>query len=410
MSWIVRNWHLKLGAVALATVLYTGLVFSGSFTDGRISGVPIQRINQPSGAYVISQELPAVEVHYRRSREVAETVNENSFAATVDLSRYDMQRPGQPQSLPVSVSPLVSGVHVLDVTPATVKVTLDRLGSKEVDVVVDHGTVPDGLELGTPRLSSPTVTARGPSSFVSQVARAEAVVSIDASGIDIHRQVELKPVDASGAVVQSVELNPSVVTVDISVEQILTNKTLPVSVKLAGTPAAGYAITQVVTSPLTVTLRGAPTALSVVTDVATEPISVDGLTTSRSFTAKLVIPSGLQLAPDEPASVSVKVTVTAEEASRTYLVGVTCTGAPAGGSCLPRIGQLAMTLSGPAPALANLKASDITPVVDVSGLSPGSHTLTPTVTLPTGVSLISFAPAQVTVEVVAPTASPSPGA
>ena len=36
MRFLLRNWHLKLSAVLLATVLYTGLVFSGSFSDADI--------------------------------------------------------------------------------------------------------------------------------------------------------------------------------------------------------------------------------------------------------------------------------------------------------------------------------------------------------------------------------------
>ena len=94
MAWIFRNWQLKLGAVALATILYTGLVFSGSFTEARIAGVPIQRINQPSAAYVITQQLDPVEVHYRRSQDAVGLINQNSFAATVDLSKYNMTQPG----------------------------------------------------------------------------------------------------------------------------------------------------------------------------------------------------------------------------------------------------------------------------------------------------------------------------
>jgi hypothetical protein len=141
IGWIVRNWQLKLGAAALATILYTGLVFSGSFTDARIGGVPIQRINQPSGAYVITQTLSPVEVHYRRSQDATEPVTVDSFAATVDLANYDMQRPGQPQSLPVAVRSLATGVSILDSTPQQVTVTLDVLSSREVDVKVDHGQV-----------------------------------------------------------------------------------------------------------------------------------------------------------------------------------------------------------------------------------------------------------------------------
>lgn len=409
MRWIVRNWQLKLGAIALATILYTGLVYSGSFTDARIGGVPIVRINQPSGAYVISQDPPTLEVHYRRSSDVVETINEKSFAATVDLQQYDMQRPGQPQSLRVTVSSLVSGVHVLDATPSFVTVTLDRLGSKDVNVVVDHGQVPPGLDVGTPRLSSTTVTARGPSSFVSQVARAVASVQIDASGIDVHRQVDLTPVDASGATVRFVELTPGVVTVDIAVVQTETNKTVPVTVDLSGTPAAGYAITRVSPDPVTITLRGAPSDLASITEVATTPISVGGLTASRSFDAKVVVPGGLSLAAGQPSSVAVRVEVTPEQASRTFLVGVSCTGVAAGSICLPQVGQVAMTLSGTAPALDALQIGQITPVLDVTGLAPGVYQITPTVTLPSGITLVGFSPAQVSVQITAPSPSPTPG-
>ncbi len=408
MGWLVRNWQLKLGAVALATILYTGLVFSGSFTEARIGGVPIARINQPSGAYVITQDLGTVEVHYRRSSDAQAIINQNNFAATVDLSKYDMDQPGTPQSLPISVNSLASGVDVLDVNPTRVTVTLDVLASKEVNVVVDHGQVPDGLELGTTTLSVTTVMARGPSSFVSQVARAEARVPIDASGIDVHRQVDLQPVDAAGIVVRSVDLTPSVVTVDIPVDQTETNKTVPVSVSLTGTPGAGYLIDQVASNPLTITLRGTPSSLASVTNVLTEAVSVDGLTASRSFSTKVILPPDLQLAEGSPESVTVQITMSAAQASQTFQVGVTCTGLAAGTSCLPQTDQIAMTLSGPQPALAALDISQITPVLDVSGLSPGSHQVTPTVSLPNGISLVGFSPAQVTVVIAQPTPAPSP--
>src|ERR1700693_4424496 len=113
MRWILRNWELKLGALGLATVLYTGLVFSGSFTEARLAGVTIQRINQTNGAYVITPALPTVQVSYREARDAVGVVTTDSFAATVDLSKYDMQRAGQPQSLEVQVRSLATGVTAL---------------------------------------------------------------------------------------------------------------------------------------------------------------------------------------------------------------------------------------------------------------------------------------------------------
>jgi YbbR domain-containing protein len=409
MLWILRNWELKLGALGLATIVYTGLVFSGSFTEARISGVAIQRINQPNGAYVITQELPSVQVSYRQARDADAAVTTGSFAATVDLSKYDMQRAGQPQSLDVHVQSLATGITALDFSPAQVTVNLDLLDQNTVPVIVDRGTVPPGLELGTPTLSVDEVTARGPRSRVSQVVRAVARVSIDASGIDFNDPVHLIPVDAAGQPVSSVDLSPDVVDVHITVSTKETSKTVPVRPQVTGNPVAGYQVGVVSATPEVLTLQGAPEALSKVTSVATEPISVEGLSANRTFSVAAVLPAGVHLLEDQPARVSVAVAIGPIQASRTFLVGVACTNVPAGSTCLPQQSQISMVLSGPQPALTALKASAFTPSLDVSGLAPGSYLVTPTITLPTGISLVSFSPGQVRVTIAGPSAPPGGG-
>jgi len=67
-----------------------------------------------------------------------------------------------------------------------------------------------------------------------------------------------------------------------------------------------------------------------------------------------------------------------------------------------------LTVGGPAPAIAALKAAQITPFVDVGGLAPGSYQLAPSVTLPAGISQVAFAPPEVPVVIARPTPSPSP--
>jgi YbbR domain-containing protein len=410
MSWLIRNWELKLGAAGLATILYTGLVFSGSFADGRLPGVPIQRINQPNGAYVITQDLPTVEVHYRQSRDTTGVPNTGSFAATVDLSQYDMQRAGQPQSLPAQVSSLADGVSVLDYSPTTVTLTLDLLSSKDVDVRVVHGPVPQGLELGTPNISVTSVSARGPSSLVSQVVSAQASINIDASGIDFQGPVELQPVDANGDPVPSVDLTPSSVVVRVPVTTQETNKTVPVVPRIIGTPAAGFQVRALTVTPAALTVRGTPELLANLTELSTEAINLKGLSAATTFSVKPGLPAGIRLVGDAPASVAVKVDIGPAISSKTFLVGVVCRNVPAGDTCLPQVSQISMTLAGSLPALTALKASSFTPTLDVTGLSPGTHSVTPTVSLPAGISLIAFAPGQVTVVISAPSPSPTPAA
>jgi YbbR domain-containing protein len=158
-----------------------------------------------------------------------------------------------------------------------------------------------------------------------------------------------------------------------------------------------------------VTIFGAPDAVEEVTEVTTEPLAVGGANADLELDATLVLPDGTRTAQDAAAPV-VSVTIGASVATRTYLVGVNCEGAPDGSACLPQQGQLSVTLRGPAGALADLDPADLTPTLDASGLGPGNHDLTPTFSLPNGVNLVSVSPGSVTVQIVPPaTPTPAPG-
>ena len=65
MALLLRNWPLKLGALLLSVLLYAGLVYSGSFTEQQITGVPIRATNQPLNTYLLTGELGTVDVGYR---------------------------------------------------------------------------------------------------------------------------------------------------------------------------------------------------------------------------------------------------------------------------------------------------------------------------------------------------------
>lgn len=410
MSWLVRNWHLKLGALALATVLYTGFVYSGSFSESSISGIPVLGINQPDAVYPLTQDLGTVDIDYRIATDADVRIQPDSFSVTVDLSDYDMDLAPSPQSLPITVRPVGDGLDVVDYTPKTVAVQIDRIGQKEVPVVVDRGTVPDGLAIGTPQVSESTVVAIGPESKLSLVERAVARVQIFASGIDVNRQVDLQPVDVDGRQVDLVELNPGTVNVSIDVRTVETTKTVPVRPVLTGSVADGYEITGVIPRPSVVTLFGQPDVLAGVKEVPTKAISIAGLTSSTSLDTELDLPADTRLASDTEAQV-VRITIQASTASRTFLVGIGCDNVADGLACLPAIGQLSLVLSGPAATLASIQAGDLLTVVDVAGLGPGRYSLTPEVTLPPDTELVSISPGSVSVTLTAPatpTPSPSP--
>ena len=407
MAWLFRNWGLKLGALALATILYTGLVFSGSFTEQNFPGVPVTTLAQPEGTYLLSQQLGTVDIRYRIASDAPARVTVESFSVTVDLDAYDMSQAPRLQALPISVRPVSDGLTVLSYSPRTVSVAIDRLGEARVRVAVDSGEVPDGLEISTPRLSVRQVTASGPESLLHRVDRALATVRIDESGIDCCGQVALVPVDIDGRRVDSVELDPATVRVEIDVSTIETSRTVPIRPLLAGAPAVGFEVGTVTAEPSVVTLRGAPDVLAAIAEVLTEPISLAGSDSTLRAPGTLVVPPGARLADPADAEPTIVIEIRETIATRTLLLGVVCSGEPAGSACLPQITQLAVTVRGTVSALDALDPADLTPILDVTGLGPGDHVVQPAVTLPSGVTLLSVSPASVTVTIVAP-ATPAP--
>jgi len=410
MRFLLRNWHLKLSALLLATVLYTGIVFSGAFDEATIQ-VRIEQVNQPANSYVLTGDLGFVQVRYRAAQELlGNVVAEAAFVARVDLSSYDMDDAPAPQVLDVEVRSLNESIEVLSVEPATVRVEIDRRDQRMVPVEVDFGTVPDGLEVDPPELSENEVQVRGPASVVAQVDRVVALVNIDASGIDFDRPVTVVPVDIEGQPigVGLVEAEPQTISVRIDVQAVEETRTVPVRPDIDGTPAPGFALEALTVDPSVVTLRGLPADLADIPEVVTEPLSIDGLSEDQEFEAQLVLPDDVELVDAEPV-VTVGVTLVPSVSSRTFVVGVICENAGSN-ACLPGIEQLSLTLSGPGDALSGLEGSDLTPVIDAAGLAPGSYSLNPIIpALPEGVELIGISPGAVPVTIVAPqTPTPEP--
>jgi YbbR domain-containing protein len=412
MQFIFRNWQLKLGALGLATILYTGIVFSGSFEERELT-IPVETANQPDNTFLLTGGVGSVTVRYRAIAASIGGIGAEDFVAEVDLGEYDMDRAPEAQELPIAVRAIPEEVDVSCVEPCTVNVQLDLVDVRTVPVRVEVGAMPQGLTAESPEVDIGDVQVRGPRSLVRLVDRAVARVRVDASGIDVDGPVALVAVDIEGQPVEDVELTPESVAVHVAVQAIETNKTVPVRPDFGadpadGTPAPGFALESLSVEPSLVTIRGLPSVLSDVEEVLTAPLSIAGATSDQTLDAELALPPETRLAD---ASASTTVTVTASivpsVTSRTFITGVACTGAGSN-ACLPGFDQVAVTFSGPADVLSGLSAADVTVVLDVSGLPPGQHTVAAGVPgLPSGVDVVSVSPASVPVTIQAP-ATPAP--
>ena len=399
------NWTLKIGALLLAIILYVGMVAlqSTQVWPGRVS---IGQVNQSETAFLIKPDpMPTVgDIRYIAPADVP--VTKDSFSATIDLKNAKI---GANDSTLVNVQLTAEDtrIQIIDYQPQQVKVTLDPVVSKTVQIKVDPGILPTGLSLGPQTLSVPQVQAQGPSTLVSQVVRAVAQVHIDASGLDVNDDVPLLAVDANGNTVNDVTLSPSSVQVRIQIGSQLRSETVPVNPVTKGSPAAGYRVTSIDVTPLLISVSGEADALFNLAGAAsTQPISIAGATGDVSTKIALDLPAGVE-APDI-TTVAVVVHMSSPAATETVAIGIVPDGARPDRVYSFSTLSATVTLGGAAAALNVFDTSTLVGIVSVGPLGPGTYTVQVKVNVPAGIKIVSQNPGQITVTVSLPPSPPPP--
>jgi YbbR domain-containing protein len=399
---VVYNWPLKLAAIALAFLLYAGLVVSQSQFD-YTSPVPIKPINVPTTAVVLGTIPPVTRIRYIVNGDVGPGPTPDTWRATVDLAGVDPAAGSSYQT--VTVTSADPRFIVIDFEPRTVNVQLDPYTHYQVPVQVDTGTTPEGFELGPVQKVPDMVTVSGPDSVVKYVVAAVADVTIDPHGLSVDRDVPLIPVDNQGNELRPVNVDPKTVHVTIDVISNATTKTLPVNPNITGTPPNGYQVGAVTADPATVTVKGDPIALSALTKADTVPISVATATGTIDATFGLALPQGVVAV--DASTVHVTVAIDPVTGSRTYEAALVLAGRRPDLGYALSTGSVHVTLGGPIADLDRIDPASFTITIDVAGLDPGTHQVQPVPVVQAGLTVIGVDPGTITVTVTS-TATPVP--
>ncbi len=406
MRWLLRivvhNWPLKVAAIVLASLLYGGLVLSQSARTYQ-SAIPIEPVHQAADLYIVSDLGTVTSIQYLAPQDLR--IDASTFQATVDFTGVDPS--GGPVSLPVRITTSDSRIQVLDFEPHRISVEVDRVTSRQEPVrAVVVGTVPAGFDLGDPTADVTTATVTGPDSVVSKVVEVLARVSIDPSGIDVNRIVDLVPVDADGNALSPVDVQPSSTRVKVAVFTDRRTRTLPVNPVVTGTPAAGFQVASVAVDPLVVSVEGDANDLSGLDRADTQPISISGASSTVVMTVGYNLPGAVQALG--AGTVTVTVRLVPVTATRTYQAGLVLVGASPDLQYELSTQQVLVTIGGSVADLDRLSGSTLVLTLDVTGLGDGSHKVAPQANLTTGLALISVSPSPVIVTISPPAPSPAP--
>jgi YbbR domain-containing protein len=406
LRFILHNWPLKLAAVALATLLYGGLVLSQTtqpFTDP----VPIRNPNPPANMIVLSNLGSVTRITYVAPPDLGLRIDRTTFEAFVDLST--VQPTGQAISVDVMVEAVDDRIQVLDFEPRAISITVDSLGSKEVPIEAVLQPLPSGLDAGDPILEEVTALVSGPKSVVATVVKVQAEVSVDATGVDVNELVPLIPVDVNGdrlGAEARIDVEPALVRVRVPVFTDRRTKSLPVTPVVSGTPAAGFEVASVTVSPSVVNVEGDANDLAGLEHLDTAPVVVAGASSELVQEVGLVLPVGVQAFGS--GTVEVTVRLRPVTATRTFEAGLVIVGERPDRRYELSTDRVLVTISGSVAELDRLASMSLTLTVDVTDLDLGTQAVAVSANLTTGLTLLDVSPNPVEVTVSIPESSPAP--
>jgi len=395
--WLLGNLGLILLSLTLALLVWVVAVEQENPTVERRfpAPIPVTVSAPPEGMVAYDQSDDQVYVTVRAPRSVWDALQATDLRATVALNglgeglhqvavRVDVAR--QPATVRL-VEPESIEVHLEPQVMTTLPVEARLEGSTAL-----------GYTARLPVVQPVSATVQGPASLVAQVTELVARVSVEGGRVDVEGEFELEPRDDGGEVIAHVTVLPATVSVYVPVEQLSGFRDRPVTALLEGQVAAGYRISSVRVDPPVVTVYGTPDAISTLPGyLQTAPLNLEGARGDVEVQLPLQTPEGVSIL--EPV-VTVRVTIVPLEGSVTISRTVEIQRTPPGMTATVAPETVEVILSGPLPVLQELQETDVRVIVDLFGLTAGSHSVEPQVVVPPDLVYEAILPTTLQVEIV----------
>jgi YbbR domain-containing protein len=361
--------------------------------------VAVERPDVIPTGYVLEGQLGDVGVRLKGTEAALANVIASDLHATLDLPLADIHR-SDPQDVPVRVVVATAGVQVESFAPATVSVRIEPITSRAVAVQARFAnSPPTGTFAGDPAITPTEVRVSGAASQVARIAALYATVAFGDAVTDLVQSVQPTAVDASGATIEGLTVDPAVVQLTVPVLPTATTRTVPVVPAVRGAVAAGYWITRVTSDPTVVTVRGESAALSAIDQVATAAIDVTGLGADTTFQVTLLLPAeGTSLV--KAAQATVTISVAPLTGSRPFpVIAVQAAGLGSGFVAEFDSPTVSVVVAGPVPALSGITTGQVVATVDATGKGPGTFPVDVVVRTPPGTTAQSVQPTRVTLTI-----------
>ncbi len=265
------------------------------------------------------------------------------------------------ESVDVARHNLMLGVLSLGLAVAIWFVVIDSQNTPRTDffpglINVEAANVPQDRAVS--RLSEPSVSVRisADDDVWGGLSVSDFKASVDLSAVEQSEATVAVRVSVDRGDVKIVEVSPPQIVVDV---EPLTTRTVPVQVKLIGTPPLGYGLSESKVSPENVNVSG-PESLVKLVAGAVADVNLTGVQVSLEHDSTLTPRdsngsdvNGVQLDPD---SAKVGLTIIRQEVDVTYVVNPSLSGSVAPGYRVTAIGAdpAFVSITGPVDVLQSI--------------------------------------------------------
>ncbi len=378
--------------------------------------IPVEPVNLPDG--LVLQASLSVRLRVKASEADIPILTADDFTATIDLR--DLAA-GETVSRPVQVTSKRSDVRVVAVQPPSFLVTPEAATVRELQVEVRiTGDLPAGFRLtegSSVVVDSPIATVTGRADLVDTVASVELELNVTGVREETYTaEGELVARTAGGNRVD-VAVTPPRTRATVLIEQVVAQRTVPVSPTIGGAPADGYRITAIAVEPPVVTVTGPTDAIAGLSKATTERVDISGAKNQVTLTRKVI--AGTNVSTDV-RTVVVKVKVEPFECGsgadspcggQTVQVAPVFGSPPAGLALRDGSYSVSVTLIGSLDTLALVGPGDVGVSVSLTGTSAGLNVLQPSAEIVSpglsGIAISAVGTVTVTM-VTVPTPSPVP--
>jgi YbbR domain-containing protein len=407
---IGENLRMFLWALILALAVWVAAVTSSDPDEVRVYPTPvnIQIVGQDPGLIITGNIPHQVQVTMRAPRSIWDQLitRPDTVRAVLDLSGITQGKHQLNLQIQVDERP----VRIIKVDPASISLTMEPLVTQNFPLNMETAGQPAiGYQAGKPTADVKEVLVSGAQSLVSRVKQVSVSVNLGGIHQDISSSLSITAYDANNEPVTGITLQPDIVHVALPITQESGYRDMAVKVVVRGQVANGYRLDNISVSPPVVTVYASDPALvnSLPGAVETQPLDLRDMSSNINTHLGLNLPSGISVVGDP--NVTIEADISAIESSLTLSTEkVDVTGLPSDMSAQISPEVVDVIISGPLPLLNTLTNQDVHITVDVTGLSAGTHQLTPTVQiLISNLQVESILPGTVEV-ILAPTPIPTP--